>query len=72
MHVKMQWKTAQGHHNLCFSPKIFAVNTEDDTGEIREGEDYIYLAQGSAHWGALVDMVMNFRIPYLAGNFLTS
>jgi hypothetical protein len=34
------------------------------------GMDQIYLAQNSDRWWALVNAVMNFRIPQNAGNFL--
>jgi hypothetical protein len=36
------------------------------------GIDWINLAQDNEKWPALVNAVMNFRIPYNAGNFLTS
>jgi hypothetical protein len=34
--------------------------------------DWIHLAQVRVHWRALMNMVMNLRVPYKAGNFLTS
>jgi hypothetical protein len=34
----------------------FKVNTNEDVG-------WIYLAQGRAHWQALVNEIMNFRVP---------
>jgi hypothetical protein len=34
--------------------------------------DWIDLAQDRDRWRALVDTVMNLRIPYNAGNLLTS
>ena len=36
------------------------------------GIDWIYLAQGRDRWRALVNSVMNLRVPKGAGNFLTS
>jgi len=35
-----------------------------------EGVDWIHLAQGRDKWRALVDMVMNLRVPLKEGNFL--
>ena len=37
-----------------------------------EGMDWIDLAQDKDRWRALVNVVMNLRVPYSAGNFLTS
>jgi hypothetical protein len=36
------------------------------------GLDWIDLAQDRGRWRALVNAVMNVRVPYNAGNFLTS
>jgi hypothetical protein len=36
------------------------------------GMDLIYLAQDMDRWQALVNVVMNLRVPSNAGNFLTS
>jgi hypothetical protein len=34
--------------------------------------DWIHLAQVRGQWWALVDTVMNLRVPYKVGNFMTS
>jgi len=44
-----------------------------DLQEVRLGSmDWIHLAHDGGRWGALVNAVMNHRIPQNAGNFLTS
>jgi hypothetical protein len=58
-------------------PGIHRHRWEDDIRiELREigsqGVDWIYLAQDKKQWRSLVNMLMNFRVPKNAANFLTS
>jgi hypothetical protein len=48
-------------------------NIKTDLREIGFGDvDWILWAQGRDRWRALVDTVMDLRVPYNTGNFLTS
>jgi hypothetical protein len=48
-------------------------NFRMDLREIRwVGVDWIHLAQSSDKWRALMNTVMNLRLPRKTGNFLTS
>jgi hypothetical protein len=57
--------------NLCV-PLISLLSYKMDLQEVGCGDiDWIELAQNRDRWRALVNTVMNLRVPYNAGNFLT-
>jgi hypothetical protein len=47
-------------------------NIKMDLGEVGGGVDWIGLAQDRDRWRAVVYMVMNIRLPWNSGNFLSS
>jgi len=55
---------------------IWNDNNKMDLMDLQEvgcgGMDWIELAQDRYRWRALMNAVMNLRVPYNAGNFLTS
>jgi hypothetical protein len=52
----------------CFGDYSASVNREVGCGCV----DWIGLAQDRDRWWAIVSAVMNLRVPFNAGNFLTS
>jgi len=52
--------------------RIWEDNIKMDLREVGRGGDWMELAQDRDRWWAIVNTVMNFRIPQSAGNFLTS
>ena len=47
-------------------------NIKIDRREVGGGEDWMELAKDRDRWRALVNTVMNFRVPSNAGNYLAS
>jgi hypothetical protein len=70
-HILVGWP--EGRRPLGRPRRKLEDNIKMDLGEIGFGDmDWIYLAQDTDRWRALVNTTMNFRFPYNAGNFLTS
>ena len=62
----------QGKEALGRTIRRWEDNIKMDLQEVGGGRDWMELAQDRDRWRALVNMVMNFRVPYNEGNFLTS
>jgi hypothetical protein len=63
----------EGKRPLGRPGHVCVDNIKVDLLEVGCGEmDWIDLAQERERWRALVNAVMNIRVPYNAGNFLTS
>ena len=65
---KPEEKRSLGRHRRRWEDNITM-----DLQEVRcGGMEWIELAQDRDRWRALVNAVMNLRVPYNAGNFLSS
>ena len=63
----------EGKRQLGRPRRRWVVNIKMDLQEVGCGHvDWIGLAQDRDRWRTLVSAVMNFRLPWNAGNFLTS
>jgi len=63
----------EGKRPLGRPRRIWEDNIKMDLEEVGCGDmDWIELAQDRDKWRALVNAVMNLRVPQNAGNFLTS
>jgi hypothetical protein len=61
----------EGKRPLARPERRWVDNIKMDLGEIEwDGMDWINLAEDRGQWRALVNTVMNFRVPYNAGKFL--
>jgi hypothetical protein len=62
----------EGEKPVCRPWRSWEDNIRMDLREIGwEGVDWIHLAQDRDQWLAVVNTVMNLRVPYKVGNFLT-
>ena len=62
----------EGKRSLGRPRRRWEDNIKMDIREMRGGGDWMQLAQDRDRWRALVNTMMNFRVPESAGNFLTS
>jgi hypothetical protein len=63
--------TPEGKRPLGRPRRRWVDNIKIDLREIGwDGVDWIDLAQDSDQWRALVNTVMNLRVPFIAGKFL--
>ena len=62
----------EGKRPLWRPRRRWEDNIKIDLQEVGGGGDWMELAQDRDRWRTLVNTVMNFRVPYNEGNFLTS
>jgi hypothetical protein len=62
----------EGRRPLWRPRRRWEDNIKMDLQDVGWGMDCIELAQDGDRWRALVNAVMNLRVPSNAGNFLTS
>jgi hypothetical protein len=64
----------EGQRTLGRPRRRWEDNMKMDLQEVKGGSggDWMELAQDRESWRALVSTVVSFRLPYNAGNFLTS
>ena len=62
----------QGKEAIGEPRRRWEDNIKMDLQEVGGGADWMELAQDRDRWRALVNMVMNLRVPQNAGNSLTS
>jgi len=72
MHTWLWWGRPDGKRPLGRPRRRWEDNIKMDLQKVGwKGKDWIDLAQDSDRWRALVNVVMNLRVPQNAGNFLT-
>jgi hypothetical protein len=73
MYTKFRSEKSEGRRPLGRSRRRWEDNIRMDLTEIGcEGVDWVHLAEDRDQWQALVNTVMNLRVPGKAENFLTS
>ena len=72
-YTRFWWGNPEGKRPLGRPRRRWDDNIKMDLQEVGYGGmDWIELAQDRDRWRALVNAVMNLRVPENAGNFLTS